>query len=59
MKDFNYLDVVITTLEANVKMFKQIRDKLNEDEQQKILLPIMVELRNLCDVCIPVFKSKN
>ena len=47
MKDFNYLDVVITTLEANVKMFKQIRDKLNEDEQQKILLPIMVELRNL------------
>ena len=34
-------------------------EDLNEDEQQKILLPIMVELRNLCDVCIPVFKSKD
>ena len=59
MKDFNYLDVVITTLEANVKMFKQIRDKLNEDEQQKILLPIIVELRNLCDDYRTVFKSKD
>ena len=35
MKDFNYLDVVITTLEANVKMFKQISITLKKIKKRR------------------------
>jgi len=50
------LDIVIQALEANLQVFKTIQKELNNTQRKEVLYPMMVELRNLCDVCIPAFK---
>ena len=50
------LDIIIQALESNLMVFKMIQKGLNIKEKRKVLYPIMIELRNLCDVCIPAFK---
>ena len=50
------LDIMIQALESNLMVFKMIQKKLNNKEKREILYPIMMELRTLCDVCIPAFK---
>jgi uncharacterized protein YlxP (DUF503 family) len=50
------LDIMIQALESNLMVFKMIQKELNNKEKRKILYPIMMELRTLCDVCIPAFK---
>ena len=50
------LDIMIQALESNLMEFKMIQKELNNKEKRKILYPIMMELRTLCDVCIPAFK---
>jgi len=50
------LDIVIQALEANLQVFKTIQKELNSTQRKEVLYPMMVELRNLCDVCIPAFK---
>lgn len=55
-KELQELDVVIQALEANLQVFKTIQNELNDKQRKEVLYPMMVELRNLCDVCIPAFK---
>ena len=50
------LDIVIQALEAYLQVFKTIQKELNSTQRKEVLYPMMVELRNLCDVCIPAFK---
>jgi uncharacterized protein YlxP (DUF503 family) len=50
------LDIMIQALESNLMVFKMIQKKLNTKEKREVLYPIMMELRTLCDVCIPAFK---
>ena len=50
------LDIMIQALESNLMVFKMIQKELNNKEKREILYPIMMELRTLCDVCIPDFK---
>ena len=50
------LDIVIQALEANLQVFKTIQKELNSTQRKEVLYPMMVELRNLCDICIPAFK---
>jgi|TARA_R110000744_G_scaffold32597_2_gene76304 uncharacterized protein YlxP (DUF503 family) len=50
------LDIMIQALESNLMVFKMIQKELNNKEKREILYPIMMELRTLCDVCIPAFK---
>lgn len=50
------LDIMIQALESNLMVFKMIQKELNNKEKRKVLYPIMMELRTLCDVCIPAFK---
>ena len=50
------LDIMIQALESNLMVFKMIQKELNNKEKREVLYPIMMELRNLCDVCIPAFK---
>ena len=50
------LDIMIQALESNLLIFKMIQKELNTKEKREVLYPIMIELRTLCDVCIPAFK---
>ena len=50
------LDIMIQALESNLMVFKMIQKELNNKEKREVLYPIMMELRTLCDVCIPAFK---
>ena len=50
------LDIMIQALESNLLIFKMIQKELNTKEKREVLYPIMMELRSLCDVCIPAFK---
>ena len=50
------LDIMIQALESNLMVFKMIQKELNNKEKMKAVYPIMMELRTLCDVCIPAFK---
>ena len=50
------LDIMIQALESNLLIFKMIQKELNTKEKREVLYPIMMELRTLCDVCIPAFK---
>ena len=50
------LDIMIQALESNLLIFKLIQKELNTKEKREVLYPIMMELRTLCDVCIPAFK---
>ena len=50
------LDRMIQALESNLLIFKMIQKELNTKEKREVLYPIMMELRTLCDVCIPAFK---
>ena len=50
------LDIMIQALESNLMVFKMIQKELNIKEKREVLYPIMMELRTLCDVCIPAFK---
>ena len=43
------LDILVQCLQAN----------LQSKEQAKVLYPIMIELRKLCDNCIPILKTYN
>ena len=55
-KELQELDIVIQALEANLQVFKTIQKELNSTQRKEVLYPMMVELRNLCDICIPAFK---
>ena len=50
------LDIMIQALESNLLILKMIQKELNTKEKREVLYPIMMELRTLCDVCIPAFK---
>ena len=50
------LDIMIQAIESNLLIFKMIQKELNTKEKREVLYPIMMELRTLCDVCIPAFK---
>jgi len=55
-KELQELDIIIQALEGNLKVFKMIKEELNNKQKRDILYPMVIELRDLCDVCIPVFK---
>ena len=51
-----HLDIVIQALEGNLKIFKLFRDELSNKQQKDLLYPMVLELKNLCEECIPVFQ---
>ena len=51
------INIIIQALQANLEVFKKCRDLLDKNEQNEILYPMVVELRNLCETCIPTLKS--
>ena len=51
------INIIIQTLQANLEVFKKCRDLLDKNEQNEILYPMVIELRNLCETCIPTLKS--
>ena len=53
------VDILIQALQANLDIFNKCRSQLTEKEQDEILYPIILQLRKLCDTCIPVLKPKN
>ena len=55
-KELQELDIIIQALEGNLKVFKMIKKELNNKQKRDILYPMVIELRDLCDVCIPAFK---
>ena len=55
----NEIDILIQALEANLEIFNKCRSQLTEEEQDEVLYPIILQLKNLCDTCLPVLKPKN
>jgi hypothetical protein len=53
------VQIIIETLKANLTVIKQVRDALSNEEQSDILYPIILQLRDLCDTCIPVLKPNS
>ena len=51
-----HLDIVIKALEGNLKIFKLFRNELSNKQQKDLLYPMVLELKNLCEECIPVFQ---
>ena len=51
------INVIIQALQANLEVFKKCRDLLDRNEQNEVLYPMVVELRNLCETCIPILRS--
>ena len=50
------ININIETLQANLTVIKQCRESLSSNEQNDILYPMIIQLRDLCDICIPAFK---
>ena len=59
IEEVKVLDIMITTLESNLKIIKLIKDNLNNEEQEKAIYPIMYELKQVCDVCINSYAEQN
>jgi rRNA-processing protein FCF1 len=53
------LDILIQCLQANLDIINRCKDSLNSNEQVKVLYPVIVELKNLCDTCIPILKKNS
>ena len=54
----NEIDILIQALEANLEIFNKCRSQQTEEEQDEVLYPIILQLKNLCDTCLPVLKPK-
>jgi hypothetical protein len=52
------VQIIIETLKANLTVIKQVRDVLSNEEQSDMLYPIVIQLRDLCNTCIPALKPK-
>ena len=52
------VQIIIDTLKANLTVIKLVRDSLDSQQQRDMLYPIIVQLRDLCDVCIPSLEPK-
>jgi len=52
------VQIIIDTLKANLTVIKQVRDTLNNEQQSNMLYPIVTQLRDLCNTCIPVLKPE-
>ena len=50
------INIIIETLQANLTVIKQCKESLSSDEQNDILYTMIIQLRDLCDICIPAFK---
>ena len=48
------LDILIQCLQANLDIINKCKDNLNSNDQSKVLYPVIIELRKLCDTCIPL-----
>ena len=46
-------------LKSNLDIINKCKDNLNLEDQSKVLYPVMIELRKLCDSCIPALKQNN
>ena len=55
----NEIDILIQALEANLEIFNQCKNQLTEKEQDEVLYPIILQLKNLCETSIPVLKPKS
>ena len=53
------LDILMQCLQANLDILNKCKDNLNSNEQVKVLYPVVVELRKLCDTCIPILKQNS
>ena len=53
------LDILIQCLQENLDIINKCKDHLNSNEQSKVLYPVMIELKKLCDTCIPLLKQNN
>ncbi len=55
----NEIDILIQALEANLEILNKCKSQLTEKEQDEVLYPIILQLKSLCETCIPVLKPKN
>ena len=55
----NEINILVQALEANLEIFNQCKSQLTEREQEEVLYPIILQLKSLCETCIPVLKPKN
>ena len=55
----NEIDILVQALEANLVIFNKCKNQLTEREQDEVLYPIILQLKNLCETCIPVLKPNN
>ena len=55
----NEIDILVQALESNLVIFNKCKNQLTEREQDEVLYPIILQLKNLCDTCLPVLKTKN
>ena len=55
----NEINILVQALEANLEIFNKCKNQLTEKEQDEVLYPIILQLKNLCETCIPVLKPKS
>ena len=55
----NEINILVQALAANLEIFNKCKNQLTEIEQDKVLYPIILQLKNLCETCIPVLKPKD
>ena len=55
----NEINILVQALEANLEIFNKCKNQLTEIEQDKVLYPIILQVKNLCETCIPVLKPKS
>ena len=55
----NEINILVQALEANLEIFNQCKSQLTEREQEEVLYPVILQLKSLCETCIPVLKPKN
>ena len=55
----NEIDILVQALEANLEIFNKCKNQLTEKEQDEVLYPIILQLKSLCETCIPVLEPKN
>jgi len=55
----NEINILVQALEANLEIFNKCKNQLTEIEQDKVLYPIILQLKSLCETCIPVLKPKD
>ena len=55
----NEINILVQALEANLEIFNKCKNQLTEKEQDEVLYPIILQLKSLCETCIPVLEPKN